>query len=154
MAAPTEVPLRARAAGGIVRGVTLRPLAALSATLLLAVAPAAASARGGDDDEVRARGTCGGGAKSELKVKADDGGIELEFEVEHVRRGSSWKVTVVHEGRVVWRGTRRAGRAGRGSGEFEVERQLRDLAGADRFRVRASGPGGVTCRVAATLRGD
>ena len=38
--------------------------------------------------EVRVTGTCGGGARSELKLKARDGGIEAEVEVDHVRRGS------------------------------------------------------------------
>jgi hypothetical protein len=128
---------------------TLIPMALVAVAL---AAPTAAVARhGGDDDEVRVRATCGGGARSELKLKARDGGIEAEVEVEHARRGSSWRVTLSQEGRVVWRGTLRAGRS---SGQFSVERRLRDLAGADRVSLRASGPGGVTCRASATLAGD
>jgi hypothetical protein len=50
---------------------------------------------------------------------------------------------------VVWRGSVQAR-----SGSFSVERRLRDLAGADRVSVRASGPRGVTCRLTATLAGD
>jgi hypothetical protein len=115
---------------------------------LLLVAPAVAAARHGGDDEVRVRATCGGGARSELRVRARDGGLEVRVEVEHVPRGSSWRVTLVQEGRVVWRGRARAS-----AGRFEVERGLRDLAGADRLRMTASGPGGVTCRAAATLPG-
>jgi hypothetical protein len=124
------------------------------AIAVLVMLPAGAAARhGGDgrDDEVRVAGTCGGGGKSKLKVKADDGGLEVEVEVEHVRRGSRWRMTLVQEGRVVWRGSVRAGRS---SGAFEVRRRLRDLAGADRVSFRAWGPGGVTCRAAATLAGD
>jgi len=113
------------------------------------LAPAGASARHGGDDEVRATGTCGGGAKSKVKVKADDGALEVEIEVEHVRSGSRWSVTLVQEGRVAWRGAVRAR-----SGRFEVRRTLRDLAGADRVRVTARGPDGLTCRAAATLPGD
>jgi hypothetical protein len=120
---------------------------ALLAALLI---PAGASARHGGDDEVRASGTCGAGAKSEVKVKARDGArLEVEIEVEHVRDGSRWSVTLVQEGRVAWRGVVRAR-----SGRFEVRRTLRDLAGADRVRVTARGPGGTTCRIAATLPGD
>jgi hypothetical protein len=122
------------------------------ASLLVALAlPAGAGARGGDDDrdEVRVRGTCGGGARSELELKARDGRIEAEFEVDHARRGSSWRVTLSQEGRVVWRGTVRAR-----SGSFDLERRLRDLAGADRVSARALGPRGVTCRATATLAGD
>jgi hypothetical protein len=130
------------------------PIRALAVAIaLLVLLPAGASARhgGGRDDEVRVAGTCGGGAKSKLKVKADDGRLEVEVEVEHVRRASRWRVTLVQEGRVAWRGTVRAGRA---SGAFAVRRSLRDLAGADRVSFRAWGPGGVTCRAVATLAGD
>jgi hypothetical protein len=124
------------------------------AIALLVLLPAGAWARHGSDggdDEVRVAGTCGGGGKAKLKVKADDGGLEVEIEVEHVRRGSLWRVTLVQEGRVAWRGRVRAGRS---NGGFEVERRLRDLAGADRVSFRAWGPRGVTCRAAATLAGD
>jgi hypothetical protein len=110
----------------------------------------AALSHGGDRDEARAQGTCGGGARIELKAKARDGAIEAEVEVDHARRGSRWRVTFSQEGRVVWRGARRAGS---GSGSFEVERRLRDLSGADRISVRAAGPSGVSCRVAVTLPG-
>jgi hypothetical protein len=121
-------------------------------SLLVALAlPAGASARGGDDDrdEVRVAGTCGGGARSEMELKARDGGIEAEFEVDHARRGSLWRLTLSQEGRVVWRASVRAR-----SGSLRVERRLRNLAGADRVSVRASGPRGVTCRATATLAGD
>jgi hypothetical protein len=128
------------------------PLTIMSLLLALALAlglPAAAGARHGGGDEARAAGTCGGGARSELKLKARDGGIEAEVEVDHARSGSSWRVTVSQEGRVVWRGSARPR-----SGSFSVERRLRDYAGADRVSVLASGPRGVTCRASATLPGD
>jgi hypothetical protein len=124
------------------------------AIAVLVILPAAAWGRhggGGGGDEVRVAGTCGGGAKSKLKIKERDGGLEAEAEVEHVRRGSLWRVTLVQEGRVVWRGRVRAGRS---TGAFHVERRLRDLAGADRVSFRAWGPRGVTCRAVATLAGD
>jgi hypothetical protein len=122
------------------------------ATAALLGVPGAAEARHGGDDrqEVRAAGTCGGGVRSELKLKSRDGGIEVEFEVHQARGGSAWRVALVQERRVVWRG---AARAGRTTGAFTVGRHLPDLAGADRVSVRAAGPGGVACRVAATLPG-
>lgn len=125
----------------------------LASTFLLA-APGAAQARhggGGDRPEVRTNGTCGGGVRSSLELKADDGGIETEFEVHRARRGSSWRLVVVQEGRVAWRGSVRASRS---RGAFTIERRLRDYSGADRISVRASGPRGVTCRASATLPGD
>jgi hypothetical protein len=143
--------LRAARPGGNVIPVMARPFALVLAAALLA-APATASARhGGDRDVVRAAGTCGGGVRSELKLKADDGGIETEFEVHQARRGSAWRLTVSQEGRVVWRGKARVGSSSR---SFTIERRLRDLPGADRVSVRASGPSGVACRVSATLPGD
>jgi hypothetical protein len=122
------------------------------AMALLILLPAGAGARDGDrDGEVRVAGTCGGSVTSKLKVKSRDGGLEVEVEVEHALRGSSWRLTLSQEGRVVWHGTARAGRS---TGSFQVERRLRDLAGADRVSVRASGPRGTSCRAAATLPGD
>ena len=122
----------------------------LLACLLLAL-PASSQARGGgSDDEVRTSGTCGGGARSELRLKADDGAIELRFEVRGARRGS-WRVVVVQERRVAWRGTVRADG---GSQSFRVERELDDLPGADAIMVRASGPRGLTCNASGTLSGS
>jgi hypothetical protein len=123
----------------------------LLACLLLAL-PASSQSRGGggDDDEVRTSGTCGGGARSELRLKADDGAIELRFEVRGARRGS-WRVVVVQERRVAWRGTVSAGS---GSRSFRVERELDDLPGADAIMVRASGPRGLTCNASGTLSGS
>src|SRR3954470_10239721 len=88
-------------------------VALLLACLLLAL-PASSPARGGDDggDEVRASGSCGGGASSELRIRARDGTIELRFEVRGARRGS-WRVVVVQERRVAWRGTVGAGSGSR-----------------------------------------
>src|SRR3954452_22434245 len=111
---------------------------AVAAVCVLALPASAAPARdGGDRPEVRAAGTCGGGVKAKVKARARDGRLELELEVEHAPRGSAWRVTIAQEGRVVWRGRARAA-----DGRFRVRRLLRDYAGADRLRVRASGPGG------------
>ena len=123
-------------------------IAVLLACLLLAL-PASSPARGGDDDEVRASGRCGGGASSELRMRAKDGTIELRFEVRGARRGS-WRVVVVQERRVAWRGTVGAG----GSRSFRVERELDDLAGADAIMVRASGPRGLTCTASGIVSGS
>ncbi len=124
-------------------------VALLLACLLLAL-PASAQARGGDDDELRTSGSCGGGARSELRLEADDGTIELRFEVRGARRGS-WRVVVVQERRVAWRGTVSASG---GSRSFRIERVLDDLPGADAIMVRASGPRGVTCNASGTLSGS
>jgi len=92
-------------------------------------------------------GTCGSGASSKLRLRSRDGEISVEFEVKRSRRGERWRVVLVHERRVAWRGARTTG----SSGSFRVRRTLRDLAGSDRVKARASGPRGVTCEAAATL---
>ena len=108
--------------------------------------------RGGGDDrgrsEVRVAGTCGTGASSKLKLKSRDGRIEAEFEVHHGRAGSLWRVTIVHERRVEYRGRRRIGGQSR---SFEVDRRMPDYSGADGVTARATGPGGVVCVASATL---
>jgi hypothetical protein len=110
--------------------------------LLLLLAPAAAHA----SDEVRKRGSCGSGASSELRLRADDGRIRAEFRVKH-RRRAVWRMSLVHEGTVVWRGRVRAD----SSGNARVRRELRDLAGADRVMARGIGPNGITCTAVATV---
>ncbi len=128
-----------------------RSLVALLLSCLLLAVPASAQARhGGGDDEVRTSGTCGGGASSELRLKADDGTIEARFEVRGARRGR-WRVVLVQERRVAWRGTVRPDG---GSRSFRVRRDLTDLPGADQVVARASGPRGVTCTASGTLSGS
>jgi hypothetical protein len=121
-----------------------RPLAALLGLALSAGAGGVAAAH---DPEVRVRATCGGAAEAKLKVKGGHEALELQFELERSRTGGAlWRVVVVHEGRVEWRGRARA----RG-GRFEVRRRLADLPGADAVTVRASGPSGLNCTATATL---
>jgi len=112
-----------------------------------AVVPTAANAR--DDDDVRVRGSCGKGARSKLRLRARDDAIRVEFEVDRNRSGERWRVTLVHERRVVWRGRVRTRS---GSGSFRVRRSVPDFGGADRVTARASGPRGVTCHASAVLR--
>lgn len=119
----------------------------LSLTLALG-APAAAFGRdGGGDRDVRVTGTCGKGATSKLRLKADHEAIQVEFEVHHNRAGA-WRVVLVHERRVVWRGR---ARTRSGSGAFRIRRSVPNFAGADQVTARASGPRGITCKAAAVL---
>lgn len=146
MTRPSQVP-----------GVRCAPPLRIVAAMVLAlgsmlVLADSAFARDGKDGrgEVRVAGSCSGGATSKLKLKSRDGGIELEFEVDHNRVGAPWRVAIVHERRVAWRG---AAKASGPSGSFHVERRLPDLLGTDTVTARAWGPLGVTCRATATLPG-
>jgi hypothetical protein len=120
---------------------------AIGLALLLAVLPAPAIASDGGDD-VRVTGTCGRGASAKLRLKREDDGIELRFEVDYSRASVAWRVVVVHERRIAWKGSVKTTRP---RGSFEVRRMLRDLAGSDTVTVRASGPSGLVCRAEATL---
>jgi hypothetical protein len=123
-----------------------RPLAALLAIPLWAAAADPAAAR---DPEVRVKATCGRSADAKLKVKGDDGMLELEFELEHSRTaGALWRVVIAREGRVEWRGSARAR-----DGRFKLRRSLPGLPGADRVTIRASDPSGLNCTATATLPG-
>src|SRR3954454_20392363 len=119
------------------------------ASLMVDVAGVPVSAGGGHDAEVRAAASCGHGASAQLRVRRGDAALEVRFELEHSRTpGARWRLVLVHEGRVDWRGSARA----RGShGGFGLERPLRDHAGADRVRVRATDPRGLSCSASVTL---
>lgn len=128
---------------------------ALAVTLLLCLGGAGqASARGGGSggggQEVRAAGSCGAGATSKVRLRSRDGVLRVQFEVDHNRARAVWRVVLVQDRRVVWRGSART----RGTSDaFEIERRLRDLPGADTVTARAWGPRGVTCAASATLPG-
>jgi hypothetical protein len=124
-------------------GAAMRTLLTVVLALSLA-APAAAS------DEVRVDGSCGAGARSQLRLRADDGSIRVEFRVRSAHSGESWRVTLVHERRVAWRGVVRTS----GNGSARVRRSVADYEGADRISVRAAGPRGNVCQAGATLTGD
>lgn len=118
--------------------------------LLVAAAPAPAAPGDGDGDrDARVTGRCGKGATSQLRLRARDGSIRVEFEVKRRSSGERWRVVVVHERRIAWRGTARTG----DSGSFRVRRSLADYDGVDRVSVRASGPRGITCSAYAKLLG-
>jgi hypothetical protein len=151
----TNVPLRAaRVRGdGVVVKIGPRswaPCAAILVLLASASTPAAIARDGGDDArrEARVAGTCATGASSTLRLRSRDGEISLEFEVRRSRRGERWRVVLVHERRVAWRGSVRTGRS---RGSFRVRRTLRDYAGSDRVTARAAGPRGLTCEASALL---
>ena len=111
--------------------------------------PVTALAKDGHD-EVRVTGVCGGSAAAKLRLTSTDNGIELRFEVEHTRPGAVWRVALVQERRLAWKGVAKTTRP---NGSFEVRRTLPDLPGADAVSASAWGPHGLVCRATATLPG-
>ncbi|MDR7253104.1 hypothetical protein J2X46_002089 [Nocardioides sp. BE266] len=123
-----------------------RVVAAVAATSVLGLAPLVvaatpAHASGGDDDRVINTGSCSSGARWKLKVKTDDGRLEVEGEVDSNRAGQAWGWTLRHNGSVSARGTSTTTAR---SGSFEVERKIVNLAGTDRVVFRAT-YAGQTC---------
>lgn len=109
-----------------------------------------ATAKGGDGDraETRVSGRCSGTGTAQLRLRARDGAIRLDFDARRVSTRARWRVVVVQERRVVARLTVRPSSSG-----LSVRRTLRDLPGSDAISVRATGPGGASCTAAATLAG-
>ena len=81
---------------------------ALVVASLLIVAPAAQAGGGGGggNGDVITRGSCSGRTDWKLKVKPDDGGLELEFEVDSNVNGQSWNVRIKQNGNRIFSGTR------------------------------------------------
>ncbi|MBC2934222.1 hypothetical protein [Nocardioides sp. zg-1228] len=89
---------------------------------------------GRDDDRVIRTGACGAGADWKLKVKTDDGRLEVEGEIDSFVAGQQWRWTLRHNGSVSDRGV---GTTTARSGSFEVERKVVDLRGTDTLAFRA-----------------
>jgi hypothetical protein len=121
-------------------------LLSLAALALPAILPVAASAKDGGG-EVRVAAVCSQGVRSELRLKPANGSIEVRFDLRR-GRASSWRVVLVQERRVAWKGTQKTNGS---SGAFELRRSVPDLAGADAFTATAWGPLGLVCRASATL---
>jgi hypothetical protein len=125
----------------------LRAVAVALASLVLATGSADART----DDDVRVAGVCSKGVASELRLKSEERVIEVRFKLRQTQASIAWRVALVHERRVVWKGTVRTGRQ---SHSFELRRVLQDLPGHDTVNARAWGPRGLGCRATATLAED
>jgi hypothetical protein len=107
-------------------------LLATPAIALIALPGAALSSGGGP--EVRNAGECDGSSTSKIKVKKDDGRLEVEFEVDQNRNGRTWKVKIKDNGAVAFKGNAVTKAP---SGSFSVEKRIADLAGKDSIVARA-----------------
>ena len=89
---------------------TIAAAFAVAAALGATTAQAATAKHG---DGVRVAGTCSDTSTSKLKVKRDNGRLQVEFEVDQNRNGVPWTVELRKDGRVVFQGTRTDGCAER-----------------------------------------
>ena len=79
------------------RLITLTVVLAIAA-VALALTPTA-SAKDGED--VRVGGACNRGSTAKLKLSREDGGLEVEFEVDQNRNGVPWRVSLRRNGTLV-----------------------------------------------------
>jgi hypothetical protein len=86
----------------------------------------------GDRDVIR-EGSCERASDWKLKLSPEDGGIEVEFEVDQNVTGDRWRVRIRHDGDLAFRGVRTTSGP---SGSFEVRLVENDGAGTDRFRAK------------------
>ncbi|HEX5088698.1 MAG TPA: hypothetical protein VFV89_12880 [Nocardioides sp.] len=130
-------------------------LAALSVSAVMALGAPAYASHGGDDPagddhggsgggggggRVVKTGSCTDGAHWKLKVKNDDGRLEVEGEVDSNVSGQSWRWKIKDNGTVAASGSSKTG--GR-SGSFSVERKISNRAGTDKITFRATHSGEV-----------
>lgn len=124
--------------------------AALTAALLV-VAPLARADEGkgkSDRVELRQNGVCSMSSRVELRVRAEEGSLRVQLEVDTSRNGAPWAVVLLHERRIVFRGTFRTAAP---SGSFELRRTVVDWFGPDAIVARATGPRGESCRAAVVV---
>ena len=94
-------------------------------------------------------GSCTAASDWKLKVKPDDGRLEVEFEVDQNRNGVQWRVVLKNDGAAFFRGqaTTRAP-----SGSFSIERRSTNGPGSDKVVARATNPAsGEVCRGTITI---
>jgi hypothetical protein len=123
-------------------GITVSVLAVVIA---LVAAPIGAAKRG---DDIRVAGACTSASTSKLKLSGEDGGIEVEFEVDQNRNGRRWMVVLRKNGARVAR-LARVTRAP--SGSFKARIVVSNAAGTDTITARATSPSGEVCTARASF---
>ena len=109
-------------------------LASVAVGALMAIAvPGVAGAKGGNG--VTVKGKCTASSASKLKVKADSGRIETEFEVDQNVIGAHWTVSIKDNGTVVARANATTTAP---SGSFTVRRLIPNRAGTDTVTASAT----------------
>ncbi|CUR56376.1 exported hypothetical protein [metagenome] len=113
-------------------------VAAAAGSTVLVTAPAHA--------DTERTGTCAG-ATYELNVDRERGGFEVDADLDNAKPGSSWRVAIQHDGKVVTSKVRTADR----EGEIDVDTWRRNTAGSDTFRLTVTPAGGSGCSVKVTV---
>src|SRR3954454_250365 len=93
---------------------------------------------------------CGGGARSALSVWAEHSGLGAAFTLQRAHPETDWRLTVVHDGHISWRGSARTDRAG----GLKLVHRFKDYPGPDHVSVRAIAPDGATCASTASFASE
>jgi hypothetical protein len=121
----------------------------LVALLMVVSSLAVAVPAGAGDDDVIRRGSCSANSSWKLKLSPENGRLEVEFEVDQNRNGQDWRVRMLHNGDVFFRGTKTTSAP---SGSFEVRRVVDNASGDDAIVARARNVNtDETCRGRATF---
>jgi hypothetical protein len=138
--------LPGEAAASTIEAMVTAPRLRLLACALVAgtglVLASQAAADGGHDTDVRVKGSCTGSTTSELRVRTQDGRLQIEFRIDTKRRYRAWSLVILRERRIVFRRTVRAGSGGHA---VDVRRTIDDWPGTDAIVARASARGGQSC---------
>jgi hypothetical protein len=106
---------------------------ALAGALALPMLGISTAAFAGGNEVIRT-GSCSASSDWKLKVKPDNGGLEVEFEVDQNVSGDTWRVRMRHDGELFFKGKRTTRGA---SGSFDISVREPDHAGTDSFVAKA-----------------
>jgi hypothetical protein len=113
------------------------------------VIPVGAPPATASDNDVRRSGNCSRNSDWKLKLSPENGGIEVEFEVDQSKIGRRWRVGLRHDGYRFFRGIRTTKAP---SGSFEVRRVINNTRGKDGVTAFARNlRSGEVCRGAASI---
>jgi hypothetical protein len=155
----TKVHLRpngANATIGVMSSLRL-PICLLFLAFTALVLGAAARADDDDDDVTSRAGICTTSSTARLDLRkgdrsghggGDDKRIEVTFTVDSRRNGVSWRVILLHERRIVFRGKLRTRPP---KGIFVLSGAVSDYYGSDAIAARATSSSGEVCRASASL---
>jgi DUF4097 and DUF4098 domain-containing protein YvlB len=121
-----------------------RTLAAVLAVGVIAPLPAALA----KSPRVTVAGKCTGKSTAKLKLKPDNGKIEVEFEVDQNKNNVTWKYSLTRAGVTLASGSKVTKAP---SGSFTARKLVSDAAGPDTITARATRKNGEICTARATL---
>lgn len=111
---------------------TIAALTMLGAGALVAASQTAASAAA--DAGIERRGVCGQSAVYDAEVDREDGGLEVNFDLDRAASGERWRIVLDQNGEGFFNEVRTVDR----EGEIDVEIQRPDRSGTDEFRMQAT----------------